>query len=92
MASGSRSRTCHHPSPRNGNPERNTDEPPPLFAAADAFRLWIVDAPLPVDSGAREIATTAPRDGQLAAAFDRVWETLRRLDYFPVRRLRSGRS
>ena len=39
----------------NGNPERNTDEPPPLFAGADAFRLWLVDAPLPVDSGEREI-------------------------------------
>ena len=38
----------------NGNPERNTDEPPPLFAGADAFRLWLVDAPLPVDSGARD--------------------------------------
>ena len=38
----------------NGNPQRNNDEPPPLFAGADAFRLWTVDAPLPVDSGARE--------------------------------------
>jgi gamma-glutamyltranspeptidase len=65
----------------NGNPERNTDEPPPLFAAADAFRLWLVDAPLPVDSGEREIVTAAPKDGQLVAAFDRVWETLRRLYY-----------
>ncbi len=81
---GKRLAIANLPSPDptyNGNPERNTDEPPPLFAAADAFRLWMVDAPLPVDSGAREIATTAPRDGQLAAAFDRVWETLRRLDY-----------
>ena len=65
----------------NGNPERNTDEPPPLFAGGDAFRLWLVDAPLPVDSGAREIATPAPRDSQLLVAFDRVWETLRRLYY-----------
>jgi gamma-glutamyltranspeptidase len=65
----------------NGNPERNTDEPPPLFASADAFRLWIVDAPLPVDAGARELQQTAPRSGQLVAAFDRVWETLRRLYY-----------
>ena len=46
----------------NGNPERNTDEPPPLFAGADAFRLWLVDAPLPVDSGEREIVDrAAPR-------------------------------
>ncbi len=65
----------------NGNPERNTDEPPPLFAGADAFRLWLVDAPLPVDSGEREIVTAAPRDSQLLVAFDRVWETLRRLYY-----------
>ena len=65
----------------NGNPERNTDEPPPLFAGSDAFRLWLVDAPLPVDSGEREIVTPAPRDNQLLAAYDRVWETLRRLYY-----------
>ena len=65
----------------NGNPERNTDEPPPLFANADAFRLWTVDAPLPVDAGAREIVPPLPRDGRLVAAFDRVWETLRRLYY-----------
>jgi gamma-glutamyltranspeptidase len=66
----------------NGNPERNADEPPPLFAGADAFRLWIVDAPLPVDAGARELGQAAAKNGQLVAAFDRVWETLRRL-YYP---------
>ncbi|HET7221228.1 MAG TPA: gamma-glutamyltransferase, partial [Vicinamibacterales bacterium] len=65
----------------NGNPERNTDDPPPLFAAADAFHLWTVDAPLPVDSGAREVAAPAAKNAQLVAAFDRVWETLRRLYY-----------
>jgi gamma-glutamyltranspeptidase / glutathione hydrolase len=63
----------------NGNPERNTDEPPPLFAGADAFRLWMIDAPLPVDAGAQELAS--PRTAQLVGAFDRVWETLRRLYY-----------
>jgi gamma-glutamyltranspeptidase len=81
---GKRLAIANLPSPDpayNGNPERVSDEPPPLFAAADAFRLWIVDAPLPVDSGAREIVTAAPRDGQLTAAFDRVWDTLRRLYY-----------
>ena len=46
----------------NGNPERNTDEPPPLFASAEAFRLWIVDAPLPVDAGAREVVQPAPQE------------------------------
>jgi gamma-glutamyltranspeptidase len=65
----------------NGNPDRNADEPPPLFASADAFRLWLVDAPLPIDAGAREITTGAPRPGQLVGAFDRVWETLRKLYY-----------
>jgi gamma-glutamyltranspeptidase len=65
----------------NGNPERNTDEPPPLFATAEAFRLWTVDAPLPVDAGAREIVPASPRNGELVAAFDRVWETLRQLYY-----------
>jgi gamma-glutamyltranspeptidase len=67
----------------NGNPRRNEDEPPPLFASADAFRLWRVDAPLPVDAGARELSlsTAPPRGAQLLAAFDRVWETLRRLYY-----------
>jgi gamma-glutamyltranspeptidase len=65
----------------NGNPRRNDDEPPPLFASAEAFRLWRVDAPLPVDAGARELPTAAPRAEQLLGAFDRVWETLRRLYY-----------
>jgi gamma-glutamyltranspeptidase/glutathione hydrolase len=65
----------------NGNPERNGDDPPPLFASADAFRLWTIDAPLPVDSGARELAAPAAKSTQLVAAFDRVWETLRRLYY-----------
>ena len=65
----------------NGNPERNTDEPPPLFASSEAFRVWVVDAPLPVDAGAREIESVAPRSERLVGAFDRVWETLRRLYY-----------
>lgn len=64
----------------NGNPLRNADDPPPLFAV-DAFRLWTVDAPLPIDSGAREIATGEPEPALLLAAFDRVWESLRRLYY-----------
>lgn len=69
------------PSPvYNGDPLRNTDDPPPLFAA-DAFRLWTVDAPLPIDAGLRELTTGQPQPAQLVAAFDRVWETLRRLYY-----------
>lgn len=64
----------------NGNPLRSLDPPPPLFAG-DAFRLWIVDAPVPVDSGARTVAAAAPSERRLAAAFDRVWDMLRRLYY-----------
>jgi gamma-glutamyltranspeptidase len=64
----------------NGNPLRNADEPPPLFAQ-QGFALWMVDAPLPVDAGAQQVAARSPSTGQLMAAFDRVWETLRRLYY-----------
>lgn len=64
----------------NGNPLRSIQEPPPLFAAS-AFRLWIVDAPVPVDSGARVVAAAPPAEQSFAAAFDRVWEMLRRLYY-----------
>ena len=63
----------------NGNPVRVGDVPPPLFA--DAFRLWLVDAPLPVDSGARAVATRATVLPRSAAVFDRVWGTLQKLYY-----------
>jgi gamma-glutamyltranspeptidase len=65
----------------NGNPQRSIDEPPPLFASDDAYRLWIVDAPVPVDAGARELTPASPKPDQLVAAFDRVWDTLRRMYY-----------
>jgi gamma-glutamyltranspeptidase len=65
----------------NGNPLRSVDQPPPLFTD-DAFRLWMVDAPAPVDAGARSISwPAAPESARLVAAFDRVWEMLRRLYY-----------
>src|SRR4029079_5711327 len=35
----------------NGNPLRNQDDAPPLFS--ESYHLRFVDAPLPVDSGAR---------------------------------------
>jgi gamma-glutamyltranspeptidase len=63
----------------NGNPRRNADDPPPLFA--EAFRLWIVDAPIPIDSTARAVAAGDARRARFVTAFDRVWETLRRLYY-----------
>ena len=69
----------------NGNPLRNGDDPPPLFVT-EAFRLWMVDAPLPVDSGSAEVAVndsaaSSYRRRALVGAFDHVWETLRRLYY-----------
>jgi gamma-glutamyltranspeptidase len=64
----------------NGNPLRNADDPPPLFAP-QGFSLWMVDAPLPVDSGARPLNPGMTSTAQLTSAFDRVWETLRRLYY-----------
>jgi gamma-glutamyltranspeptidase len=64
----------------NGNPLRNADDPPPAFAA-DGFSLWLVDAPLPVDAGAQPLNPGSASSAQLTAAFDRVWETLRRLYY-----------
>ena len=64
----------------NGNPLRNADEPPPAFSA-HGFSLWVVDAPLPVDSGAQAVSPGSASPGQLTAAFDRVWDTLKRLYY-----------
>ncbi len=49
--------------------------------APQAFSLWVVDAPQPVDAGARQLTPPAPAAPHLSAAFDRVWETLRRLYY-----------
>ena len=65
----------------NGNPLRSDDDPPPAFAMSQGFALWIVDAPLPVDAGVQRIAVPSPTPQQMTAAFERVWETLRRLYY-----------
>ena len=64
----------------NGNPLRSAVEPPPLFTAG-AFDLWSVAAPLDVDERARTVSLPAPAAGSWAAAFDRVWRTLRDLYY-----------
>ncbi len=67
----------------NGNPLRSAVDPPPLFAAG-AFDLWSVAAPLDIldiDERARTVSLPAPAAGSWAAAFDRVWQTLRDLYY-----------
>ena len=50
------------------------------LCGAEAFRLWLVDAPLPIDLAS---ARSSPQrlGTVLLVAFDRVWETLRRLYY-----------
>ncbi len=65
----------------NGDPLRNDDAEPMLFADAKDYTLWKVDAPRPVDSNAGVVATTAPMSTQFAATFDRVWTTLKSLYY-----------
>jgi gamma-glutamyltranspeptidase len=64
----------------NGNPLRSDADQPPIFTV-NAFRLLMVDAPLPVDAGLHDVAPRSPEPAQLLAAFDRVWETLRRMYY-----------
>jgi gamma-glutamyltranspeptidase len=66
----------------NGNPQRSADDPPPLFEFGRAFTLWTVEAPAPVDTASRTIAPDINAGTvHLVTAFDRVFETLRRLYY-----------
>ncbi|MGD9905614.1 MAG: gamma-glutamyltransferase [Vicinamibacterales bacterium] len=65
----------------NGNPTRDDREPAPLFAGTAAFQLWRVAAPLPVDESGGEVVTTLSQPRAWLAAFDRTWDTLRRLYY-----------
>ena len=65
----------------NGNPNRAEDEPPPLFGLGPVFKLWSLPAPLPVDTGVKTVTLGTPASPGFAAAFDRVWETLRKLYY-----------
>ena len=66
----------------NGNPLRDTTEPPALFDLGRAYQLWTVPAPRIVDEGGRALTpslVTPPSN--LAQAFDNVWTTLKRLYY-----------
>jgi gamma-glutamyltranspeptidase len=66
----------------NGNPRRNDDEAPPLFALNSAFQLWRVPAPLPVhEDGGAMTTEVAASPALFTAMFDRVWGTLRALYY-----------
>jgi gamma-glutamyltranspeptidase len=70
----------------NGNPQRDDAVPPPLLTTSAAFRLWRIPAPLPVDVAGGELTTSLAPSRAWLAAFDRTWDTLRRLYY------RSGPS
>ncbi len=66
----------------NGDPLRNDDDVPMLFASAKDYTLWRVDAPKAVDSNAARVAPgTVALSTQFAASFDRVWSTLKSLYY-----------
>lgn len=66
----------------NGDPLRNDDDVPMLFADAKDYTLWRVDAPRAVDSNAATVSPgTVALSTQFAASFDRVWTTLKSLYY-----------
>ena len=67
----------------NGNPLRDTTEPPALFDLGRAHQLWTVPAPRIVDEGGRALAPSLPApSGSFVQAFDNVWTTMKRL-YYP---------
>ncbi len=65
----------------NGNPRRDHDEAPPLFAPRDAFQMWHVAAPAPVDEAGPVLAAPLASPRIWATTYERVWDTLRRLYY-----------
>lgn len=69
----------------NGNPKRSSEEQPPLFSLYDAFKLWTIPAPLPVDEGGKRLAIDVPVPSSLLLeAFDRTWRMLKTLYFSPV--------
>lgn len=65
----------------NGNPLRDDAVSPPLATASASFRLWRITAPLPVDEAGGDLTTSLAQPRAWRAAFDRTWDTLRRLYY-----------
>lgn len=65
----------------NGDPVRNDDDGPVVFGDAKDYTLWRVPAPVAVDAGAATVPAAVPVAVQVAAAFDRVWTTLKSLYY-----------
>ena len=65
----------------NGNPQRNDDDAPIPFAAANDYALWRLLAPRAVDQGAKSLDMPAPDAARWTAAFDQVWQTMKSLYY-----------
>lgn len=66
----------------NGDPRRNDDDVPMLFADAKDYTLWRVAAPRAIDANATVVPTSAAALAtQFGAAFDRVWTSLKSLYY-----------
>ncbi|HET9371248.1 MAG TPA: gamma-glutamyltransferase [Vicinamibacterales bacterium] len=65
----------------NGNPNRNDDDPPIAFGAADDYQFWKVEAPRAIDEGAASVGLPGAPDVRWTAAFDQVWQTLKSLYY-----------
>ncbi|HSG01302.1 MAG TPA: gamma-glutamyltransferase, partial [Vicinamibacterales bacterium] len=69
------------PAGYNGNPNRSDFDPPVAFESAEAYALWRVRAPRPVDAGAAAVALSEPGHAAWVRVFDQVWQTLRSLYY-----------
>jgi gamma-glutamyltranspeptidase len=66
----------------NGNPDRDTSEPPALFALGHAYQLWTVAAPRAVDEAGRPLVpAVSASPASLTRAFDSVWTSLKRMYY-----------
>ena len=66
----------------DGNPKRESADPPPLFGLGGQYELWTVPAPHAVDEGSRALSPALPTSpAGFTSAFDNVWLTLRRLYY-----------
>ena len=66
----------------NGNPDRDTSDPPALFGLGHAYQLWTVAAPRAIDEAGRALlpaVTASP--AALMRGFDSVWTSLKRMYY-----------
>ena len=65
----------------NGNPNRNDNDAPTVFAGANQYALWRVPAPRDVDEGAAQVSLASTDAARWTSAFDQVWQTLKAMYY-----------